>query len=252
MNIIISGWPGVGQSTLSIILAKTLNYKLLQGTSTFRYLGSLINLENTGADRIKADEMLEPNWGPVFEKYMQWVANNESEVVSETDISGFFTKDNKNVYSVFLQAPQEIRKGRLVKDGRKNDVDYIQKRDESLSRTYKKLFNVDFLDMQMIADCYTRPIDNSRLSIEEELIIIYNDLLKVQAISEEEFNDLVKNAKAEEKFFWENGKQAFVEIIKTRNQLPTAQEIIKNIMTLFPSDIQKFPDELKNILAKVD
>jgi len=251
MNIIVSGWPGVGQSTLAIILAKTLNYKLLQGSATFRYLGSLINLENTGADRITADELLEPNWGPIFEKYMQWIANNKQHIITETDISGFFTKDNRNVYSVFLQASQEVRKQRLIKDGRPNDVAFIQKRDESLEKTYKNLFNVDFRDINKIQDCYSRPIDNAELSIEQELIIIYTDLKKLNAISDNEYNHLISEAKVEEDFFWENGKQANLDILKQKGNLTLPADIIKDIKQIFPEDIKNLPDQLKAIVDKI-
>lgn len=250
MNIIVSGWPGVGQSTLAIILAKTLDYRLLQGSATFRYLGSLINLENTGADRIKADELLEPNWGPIFEKYMQWVASNLQHVVTETDISGFFTKDNKNVYSVFLQASQEVRKTRLVKDGRSKDVDYIQKRDESLAKTYKQLFGVDFLDLSKIEENYTRPLNNAELSIEQELKVIYKDLRGLGAINDSQFEELNAKAKEEEDFFWANGKQAILDILTQRGKLPVAADIIKDIVRIFPNEIAALPQELKDILAK--
>lgn len=251
MNIIVSGWPGVGQSTLAIILAKTLNYRLLQGSSTFRYIGSLINLENTGADRITADELLEPNWGPIFEKYMQWIATNRKMIVSETDISGFFTKSNSNVYSVFLQASQEVRRERLIKDGRPNDVAFIQKRDESLERAYKNLFNVDFLNVEKIKDNYSRAIDNAKLTIEEELIIIYSDLKKLGTISDEEFSRLTQEAKAEEEFFWRNGKQANLDILKQRGSLPLPQDIINEIKQIFPEDIKNLPEQLKEILSKI-
>lgn len=251
MNIIVSGWPGVGQSTLAIILAKTLNYKLLQGSSTFRYLGSLINLENTGADRITADELLEPNWGPIFEKYMQWIANNKQHIITETDISGFFTKDNKNVYSIFLQASQEVRKGRLIKDGRPNDVAFIQKRDESLAKTYKNLFNVDFHNVEKIQENYSRPLENAELSIEEELKIIYSDLRELNAITEDEYSSLVSKAKAEEKFFWENGKQANLDILKEKGNLPLPTDIIKDIKQNFPEDIKSLPEELRTIVEKI-
>ena len=251
MNIIVSGWPGVGQSTLAIILAKTLDYKLLQGSATFRYLGSLINLENTGADRITADELLEPNWGPIFEKYMQWIANNQQHVITETDISGFFTKENPNVYSVFLQASQAVRKERLVKDGRAKDVDFIEKRDESLAKAYMDLFNVDFLNTDKIKENYSRPLNNAELSIEKELKIIYTDLKNLNALSEEEFNTLTLNAATEEQCYWKNGKQYYLDILKERNKLPIAADIIKHIIQIFPEDIKKLPQELKDIIAKI-
>lgn len=251
MNIIVSGWPGVGQTTLAIILAKTLNYKLLQGSSTFRYLGSLINLENTGADRITADELLEPNWGPIFEKYMQWIATNQKRIVTETDISGFFTKGNPNVYSIFLQASQEVRKERLIKDGRPNDVAYIQIRDESLERTYKELFNVDFLDLEKINENYSRPIENAELTIEEELRIIYTDLETIGTISKEELKSLSDSAKEEEEFYWKNGKQANLDILRERGSLPLPQDIINEIKQIFPEDIKNLPGQLKDILSKI-
>ena len=251
MNIIVSGWPGVGQSTLAIILAKTLNYKLLQGSATFRYLGSLINLENTGADRIKADELLEPNWGPIFDKYMQWIANNQQHVITETDISGFFTKNNKNVYSIFLQASAEVRKGRLIKDGRPKDVGYIEERDKSLSKTYKELFGVDFLNTEKIQENYSRPINNANLSIEEELKIIYSDLKNLNALDEDQYQELVSNAKEEEDFYWSNGKQAYLDILKQKGNLPIAADIIKHIIQVFPQDIENLPKELKDIISRI-
>jgi cytidylate kinase len=251
MNIIVSGWPGVGQSTLAIIIAKTLNYKLLQGSSTFRYIGSLINLENTGEDRIKADELLEPHWGPIFEKYMQWIANSKENIVSETDISGFFTKDNKNVYSIFLKASEDVRKERLIKDGRPKDVDYIQQRDQSLARAYKDLFGVDFLNLPVIEENYSRVIENENLTIEQELKIIYLDLFNIGAINGLELQTLNENAKAEEDFFWKNGKGANLELIKLKGNLPTPVEIIQDIKKVFPEDIQTLPKELKEIVLNL-
>lgn len=251
MNIIISGWPGVGQSTLAIILAKTLGFTLLQGTSTFRYLGSLINLENTGADRIKADEILEPSWGPIFERYMQWIPNNHKNIVTETDITGFFTKNNPNVYSVFLKAPQEVRKARLKVDGREKDIDYITHRDNSLAKVYKELFNIDFLNEESINENYTKVIDNSSLSIAEELNIIYKDLNELKVLNDVDYNRLVSESKEEEDYFWENGKKRYLEILKQREQLPDATEIIKDIKKVFPDDTTKLPESIKKIIDSI-
>lgn len=250
MNIIVSGWPGVGQSTLAIILAKTLGFTLLQGSSTFRYLGQQINFENTGEDRVKADELLEPHWGPIFEKYMQWIADNKSQIVTETDISGFFTKDNPNVYSVFLQAPQEVRISRLVKDGRQKDVDYIGKRDASLTKTYKELFDVDFFDKAKIEDSYTRVLDNSNLTIAEELEIVYSDLADLNVLNQEQYNLLTSQVKQEEEFFWKNGKQAYIDTIKQNGRYPDPATIIKEIKETFPEDIAKLPEDLKNLVLR--
>ncbi len=251
MNIIVSGWPGVGQSTLAIILAKSLGYTLVQGSTTFRYLGSLINLENTGADRIKADELLEPSWGPIFEKYMQWIVSNKDNIVTETDITGFFTKDNSKVYSIFLKAPAEVRKKRLKMDGRDKDIEYIENRDASLAKVYNELFNVDFLNEEKIKENYSIVIDNSELKIAEELEIIYSQLLEKQAINKDTYTNLSTNKENEEKFFWDNGKQKYLDILKENNSLPNAAEIIREIKQVFPEDIAALPEEIKRIVESV-
>jgi len=38
-NIAVSGWPGSGGTSISILLAYQLNYKILKGSQVFRYLG---------------------------------------------------------------------------------------------------------------------------------------------------------------------------------------------------------------------
>lgn len=250
MNIIVSGWPGAGQSTLALILSKSLKYTILQGSSTFRYLGTQIQLENVGADRIKADEILEPHWGPIFEKYMQWVATNKQRVITETDISGFFTKDNKNVYSIFLMASHEVRKGRLSKDGRDKDIDYIEQRDKSLSESYKKLFNVNFLDVTTIKDCYSRAIDNGEMSIAQELELVYKDLFNINAIEQAELNFLLEHAKQEEELFWTNGKEGILKYLNDSNLIVDTKGIIREICRVFPDDVNNLPAGLLTIVKQ--
>lgn len=246
MNIIVSGWPGVGQSSLSVILANALNFKLIQGSALFRYVGSEINFENTGLDRVKADEYLEPYLGPLLEKYLQWNLLNKDNIVTESDISGFFTKDNKNIFSIFLKASKEVREDRLKVDGRAKDIGYIDLRDKSLEKSYNNLFGVDFLNEEAIDNAYTLPLDTSELTIAQELKIVYTKLKDMGFLKEESFNTLIINLEQEESFFWSNGKDKYKEILKEKGLLLSAKEIIIEIKEIFSTDVENLPQDIKN------
>ena len=86
MNIIVSSWPGAGSSTLAMILAKELKLRLFLGTETFRLIGRKLNYENTGKERIEADQYLEKYWGPLYDKYVEYIALNNNGLIIESDI----------------------------------------------------------------------------------------------------------------------------------------------------------------------
>jgi cytidylate kinase len=246
MNLIISGWPGVGETTLAMLLAKTLNFKLIQGSKTFRLLGERLNFGETGEGRIEADLLLEPVWGPIFDKYIKSILANQDKLIVESDLSGFFTKGNPKIVSVFLYANNAARIKRLVVDQRDNDVGALEARDKVLENKYKEIFNVEFYSIDAIKDNYTIAIDNSNLKIAEELKIVYNKLREKAILSEEECDKLCNNAEAEEANYWKMGKEWYLDDLRKNNNLPDAATIIQEIRNMFKEEIEKFPQKLKD------
>lgn len=249
MNIIVSGWPGAGQTSLSILLAYSLGYKLFQGTNTFRLLGKKLNFSNEGADRIKADELLENHYGFVFDKYQKYFAESENKVIIESDLAGFYIK-HPNVHEVFLTCLFETRVSRLGIE-RQDDIEFLKERDISLGGKYKTLFNVDFFDTEAIFKNYSQVFENTDMKIAQELGEIYR-VMKVKGIFDDAKHDeLVANAFKLEEEFWAEGKQAFIDKLIARGLIISAEEIIKDIKKLYKNEIDNFPEELRVAIESV-
>ncbi|SRR5260221_8234232 len=248
MNIVVSGWPGVGETTLALLLAKTLNYKLIQGSATFRFLGEKLSFNNTGEDRVKADELLEPSWGPIFEKYNQYLVKNREKFVMETDITGFFTKDVPNHLSIFLLSEMSSRKERLERDGRMKDIEVLEDRDESLEQKYKQLFGIEFHNKDQIKNNYKLMIDNTNISITDELKMVYSKLFELKAINEDWKYNYLEQAQAEVDNYNREGKEWYLNYLKTNQLYDSAEDIIKDIKQIFPDEVSRLPKQILQII----
>ena len=250
MNLIISGWPGVGETTLGLLLAESLNFKLVQGSQTFRFLGEKLRFGDTGTDRIKADTLLEHNWGHLFERYVATIAKEQQNLVLETDITGFTVKKSPDLISIFLVADKNARQQRLGKDGRIEDIDVLEERDKSLGQIYKKEFDVDFYNLDAIQQHYSLVLNNTSMSIAQELVAVYKLIIdRLSQENQDKLKSLISQAKSREEFYNKEGKQFYIDVLKGRKLLPSSVEIIKDIMKMMPEEVAKLPQELKDILA---
>src|SRR5260221_4642236 len=239
MNVIVSGWPGVGQTTLSILLAKTLNFSLLQGSNTFRYIWAELDHENTGQDRIDA-EVLQYSWGILYEKYVSWKIMNSDKIVLESDITGFLINDPKKVYSIFLKCDYAIRQERLEKDGRGDDVNVLLKRDKELGKTYFKQFGAKFLDEKEIDRCYTVVLDNSHLNFEEELFQVLDSFAK-----NKKFESIGKETVL---LYLSEGKQGLLSALAENGLIFPLDDIFIEVIKYFKADFEKLPADIKKVI----
>ncbi len=250
MKITVSGWPGAGSSTLTLLLAKNLNYKMLTGSEVFRHLGKKLKQNNTGQGRIEADELLEPEFGPIYDKYIDSVLMDEDRdnLIIESDLAGFRIGKADHLLNIFLTPDLEQRKKRLKVDGRHEDIELLEKRTESLRQLYRQIHEIDFTDIIEIKKQYHLVIDNSQMSIASELKIAYEYLNRVQALSIEKFNNLFMNAEKEEEQFWKGGKEEIKKELLDRNLVYGAEEIIAEIKKTFPEEIKNLPEAIRAIL----
>lgn len=250
MNIIVSGWPGAGQTSLSILLAYSLGYKLFQGTNTFRLLGKRLNFENTGLDRIEADELLERDFGPIFDRYQEQFAKAHDGVVIESDIAGFFIK-HPNVHEVFLTCDFETRAKRLGIDGRGADIETLKAREEAQATYYKEIADVDFYDTEEIFRKYSQVFENSDMKISQELSEIYR-ILKVKGVFDDARHDeLVANAVRLEQAFLEKGKQFFLDTLIERGLVISGEQVIRDIIEMYRTEVSRFPEELQRAIHDI-
>ncbi len=247
VNIMISGWPGVGATALSLILTNNFGYKLLRGTETFRELGRRMQKSDTGKDRVQVDEYLEIDFGPVYDKYIDYKLVNSKGFIMESDIGAFRLGKNSSYYSIFLMADKQIRMGRLSKDKRHADVEFLSAREEMLRESYRALHGIDWFDVDEIKLKYNLVVDNSQKDIEHELIFIYENLLRDGLIDNSDFDLFSSRAAEDDKNYWDKGKSWFLENFKNNGQLMDGSDVIEEIKELYPEDIEKFPAELKRV-----
>ena len=247
-NVLISSWPGAGASALSLLLTKKFNYTLLRGTELFRFLGSKLGAKNTGQDRIKNDSNLEPIFGPIFDKYIDYKLQNGTKLIVEADIGGFRLGKQDSFFSIFVYADREKREERLKVDGRNKDVDVLEQREKDLQKQYLDLHNIDWLDLDLINEKYNLPLDNSKLSISEELKLIYIELFKNNSIDEDLMKRLMNNSDQDEKQYWEKGKEKLVEELKKNNQVMSIPDILKDMKTVLPGEFEKLPEKIAQII----
>lgn len=254
MKIVISSWPGSGATTLALILAKELHLTWIKGTDVFRYLGAKLNFEDTGLDRIKADQVIEDQFGKIFDKYIQTIltSSDKDNFIIESDIAGFLKQKNDKYVSIFLYSDLESRKARLIKDNRHQDEDYLEHRQNDLAAIYKKLHGIEFLNIGQINEKYDIPLDNGDLSLEDELISVYKYLYANKYIDTNRFEKLCSIAIEAESLYWTKGKEFYKDYLATNNLITSPENILKEIKKNFPKEVEKFDDSLKSILDELD
>jgi len=238
MNIVVSGWSGAGSSTLSLILADLIGYKLMQGSQTFRFIGKSLGFGQTGIDRITADTFLEKYWGPIYDKYIDFAILNEDHILVESDLAAFRVGKIDNLFSVFLMASLESRKERLKSDSREKDIPLLEQRELEHQKQYIATKGLDWLDKDIIAKKYNLPLESSNLNIAGVLDAVFEKLDLPEKFNTEEIEQL----------FWQKGKDYFYNSLKSKELLFSTNEIIVNIRTLFPNVIKTFPKVLQDII----
>ena len=240
MNIVVSGWPGAGSSTLALLLAYNLKYKHLRGTETFRLLGQQLGYTLTGEDRIKADTYLEDYWGPVYDKYVDLILTTRDGYLVESDIAAFRLGLKDNIYSIFLAPSLDSRKKRLEADGRPEEISLLEKREKELDDQYNKLHGFHWLDINLVVEKHNLVLDTSNMGISQELEYVYVGLDKAPV-----------NFQEIDKQFWDNGKSFYLEQLQNQGLAFTTEEIIREIVKLFPTEINNMPPELKLIACNI-
>jgi len=251
MNILVSGWPGVGQTTLSLLLAKNFNFTHLQGSNTFRYIWKGLGLDKTAEDRVKADELVQNYWGKIYEKYVDYALVNDDKFVLESDIAGFRDTDKRKIFSIFLIANNEVRDKRLISDKRGDEIKTLIERDLMLKREYKELFNADFFDLDKIKINYSFLLDSSELNISLELEIVYTNMFKQGFLDRNHFTNLMNDIDNEQSNYEKNGKAWYVNYLTENKLIPGAEEIIKKIRSAFKDEINNLPNEIKKIIYDI-
>src|SRR3989344_2979035 len=169
INITISGWPGGGTTSLSLLLSILLQWQYLNIGWVFRDVGKKLGYSEEGTTRPQFDEFIEPIIGATIDNYSDHKLLNESQIILESDLAAFRLRKHPKVFSIFLKTDQKERIARVTKEGRQNAVTVLIERDKILQEKYQQIWGIDIFDEQLIERRFNMVIDNTSISLETEL-----------------------------------------------------------------------------------
>ncbi len=250
MKVSVSGWPGGGSSSLSVLLCKILGLKHVRGGETFRYLYKKLEFSDTGSEHLEAHNLVEPYFGPVYDMFIDHILSSKDydNILVESDIAAFRVGIIPDLFSIFLKTDLEVRKKRMVVDNRSDDKEELENIDKNHEKTYKELHNISWFDLKEITNTHSLLLDNSELSIKDELIQIFEKMNNQEFISGEKLSELKNLAENEEEIFWGNGKAYYNQYLVENNLVLEPEEIIEIIKNKFPEKVQNFPERLRVII----
>ncbi len=241
MKIVVSGWPGCGATTLTLLLAKIYKLKLVRGSETFRLILKGMNLGETGADIVKAESLIQPYYGPLYDKYISTLfAESSDDLIVDSDIAGFFIPDSENLTKIFLIGSDESRRSHFITDSRAEDVDIQKERDASLREAYK-MYGFDIFDQVQIREHYDILFDNSETLIAEQLFQITNKIRPLLTLEQ---------AAEIESDYWKIGKSGLIDQLAEQNLILRGKEILQDIFKKFADEIEQLPEEVRSAIRK--
>lgn len=249
-NIAISGWSGVGSTTITLILALLLKRKYVYIGSVFRYLGEKLGYENEGLSRIKADRALEREIGVVMDKYVDFVLLNKQRIILESDLSAFRIGKVESVFSVFLKAGLAQRALRAIGDSRGEAAgEILAQRDAEHKNLYRQLWKIDYFDEQLIRDKYWEIIDTGDLSIEQTIEEVLVRMERFGNLSEEyDYVQLKTKIGQACGVFYAQGKKGLRLELEKQGLLLGQKDILAEIAKSFMQEAEDISDEIKNII----
>ncbi len=244
VNISISGWPGSGNTTTALILAYLLQKKFIYAGGVFKFIADKLGYSPISPRFHEYENKYGEEWDILWEKYVVWKLENEQNLVANTKVSGFFSDAQEKLFEVFIIANTRIRTMRSRQDNRTEE---IVKRDELLSKRWRKLFNIELMNLEDIKKSHDLVIDSSNMGIADVVFKIYKT-------SKEVFGFPEKILRSEldifEKTAHEKGKNFFYDKLKEQNLLITHKEIFQDWLNFFYKDLQKTKPEWRNVVEK--
>lgn len=247
-NIALSGWVGVGTTTLTLLLALMLKRPYYPVTQIFRHVYKTLK-EDSESEFLNAasEQEFQPSLGHTVDLYIEYLLLNKSGIILESDLAAFRVGKNPKVFSIFLKAQEEVRSKRIKIEGRKNEAS-VEERDKVLQEEYIKLWDVDIFDNELIERKYNTIIDNSELDLEEELIQALDALEKHQFFTEGyNWESLKKEAPKHIRLYNKKGKESIVKKLEKAKLIVPTEEMLHEIVKVFPEEVEDYPLKMQSI-----
>jgi cytidylate kinase len=245
-NIIISGWPVSGSTTMALILANLLGYKYVYAGGVFKHFTKEIYGSDSSHNVVRFEEEYGTHWDSIWEKYAQLLLESETRLLCDSKLTGFIYK-GENVFKIMFTANFGTRMTRAAIDGRGGADIEIQQRDEQLSQRWSRDFGVNIYDNQTIVNNFDLSIDNSELSIAQTLMQL------CEKLSPAGFDLNINPAQAQEleQHYWHDGKSYFLRKLELSGLQIDVADVFATWREKFTADVEALPEVLRDVIQSI-
>ncbi len=249
MNIIISGWPGAGTSTLAILLSHILDYKFLDGGSLYKYFAKRIVGDDSGDNFIFFENNYGPHWDKLWDEYAVWKVKNTDKLLLEAKTTGFFVEDEE-IYEIMVIAGLESRIQRAEKDGRTQAGTTIATRDIDIRNRWWQERQIDLYSPQQIRENYDLVLDNSAMSINHELDLILKTFEEDYRFPGSDLHNERKKIDSLVSQFQNRGKDYYLQDLAAKNLLVTPKQVFTDWSKRFSQEMRQLPVQMQDVIRK--
>ena len=160
--VTVSGHPASGTTTLVENLAERLGMDVMSGGDIFREMARERGLEPYElSEHAETDDSIDAEVDQRLKNAITDAAeNSDEELIVDSRLAGWHGQGHADL-SVWLEAPRDVRFERL--DDRSESKAELRRREESDTKRYKELYNIDIDDMSP----YDVVIDTESLTTEQ-------------------------------------------------------------------------------------
>jgi CMP/dCMP kinase len=240
MKVTISGWPGAGTTTLTLILANILEFEYVYAGGLFKYFSTEINNADSGNAFMDFENVYGRAWDEIWEVYAKKRIESSGNLILEGKTAGFLYS-GPDLFKIILTCSVEERARRWKSEDRKDAEETIRRRDDEVGSRWKELFGMELYNTETFKNIFNLILDTTQLNISEEVAAILKAMGKEVNISEIEKWELL---------FWRHGKSFLQQELAKKNLLNTPESILNEWNISMKEHVDVLPEAMKNVVLR--
>ncbi|MBN1916174.1 cytidylate kinase family protein [Candidatus Dojkabacteria bacterium] len=243
-NITVASWPGTGSTTLALILSYVYKLKYFYSGAVFRYFSKELGYKTEGKIFSRNENKYSVHLDTLVDDYSVSILDKGGYVINTKPLG--FLVNRADTFNIFLHANIDTRAKRAYKDGREGKTtikNSLLIRQKAAGKRYKSLYGIDWEDKKTLKEKHDLVIDTSKLSIQEELQLVDDEIrkkYKISPVREFKFGNLSPK----------EIKDKAEKLIEQEKMEHTPVEAIAAIYENFKERIQIKPLKIRSVFEK--
>lgn len=248
MNIIISGWPAAGATTLSVLIASLFDYRYLYGGGVMKQLAKQVVGVDSGSKFLQFEQYFGPYFDAIWDKYAVWKVQHSSHLVLDGKAGGFFV-EAENVFEIMLIADQKTREQRAEKDLRLEAVSTLAQRDQLIRQRWQDTYGIDIYDPNQVQGNYDLILDTTKMTVEQELQRVISYFEEDYRYPETDLDWARSKIPELISQYQQGGKAAIWQKLEQKGLVVANSLIFQEWKHQFPEQVKNFPEPIRGIVV---